>query len=56
MVKGETPPNWLAAVWLGVAPNKTIVLWGVLLAGVLLLAAVAWSLLRQLKTKPPTQP
>jgi hypothetical protein len=56
VLKGETPPNWLAAVWPGVAPNKALVLWGVLLAGVLLLAAVAWSLLRQLKTKPPTQP
>ena len=31
-------------------PAKTAVLWGVLLAGVLLLAGVAWSLLRQLRT------
>ncbi len=31
-------------------PGKTAVLWGVLLAGVLLLAGVAWSLLRQLRT------
>ena len=30
-------------------PNKKTLLWAVLLAGVLLLAAVAWSLLRQLK-------
>lgn len=31
-------------------PGKRTVLWGVLLAGVLLLAGVAWSLLRQLRT------
>jgi hypothetical protein len=40
----------LARLWPGKVPGKTAVLWGVLLAGVLLLAAVAWSLLRQLKT------
>ena len=34
----------------GAVPGKTAVLWGVLLAGVLLLAGVAWSLLRQLRT------
>jgi hypothetical protein len=34
-------------------PNKKTLLWAVLLAGVLLLAAVAWSLLRQLKREPP---
>jgi hypothetical protein len=40
----------LARFWPGAAPGKTTVLWGVLLAGVLLLAGVAWSLLRQLRT------
>ena len=35
------------------AVGKTSVLWGVLLIGVLLLAAVAWSLLRQLKQPAP---
>jgi hypothetical protein len=34
-------------------PNKKTLLWAVLLAGVLLLAAVAWSLLRQLKRGEP---
>lgn len=43
----------LARLWPGMVPGKTAVLWGVLLAGVLLLAAVAWSLLRQLKAAPP---
>ena len=39
----------------GEGPGKTTVLWAVLLAGVLLLAAVAWSLLRQLKRVEPPQ-
>jgi Protein of unknown function (DUF3999) len=45
----------LARVWPGgEGPNKTTVLWAVLLGGVLLLAGVALSLLRQLKrTEPP---
>ncbi len=44
----------LARLWPGGAgPGKTTVLWAVLLIGVLLLAAVAWSLLRQLKSGPP---
>jgi hypothetical protein len=34
--------------------NKTAGLWAVLLAGVLLLGAVAWSLLRQVNAKPGT--
>jgi hypothetical protein len=38
----------------GEGPNKTTALWAVLLAGVLLLAGVAWSLLRQLnRVEPP---
>ena len=49
---GETGP--LARLWPGgQGPGKTTVLWAVLLFGVLLLAAVAWSLLRQLKAQPP---
>lgn len=44
----------LARFWPGgQGPGKTTVLWAVLLAGVLLLGAVAWSLLRQLKAPPP---
>jgi hypothetical protein len=39
------------ADWL--APGKPTVLWAVLVAGVLILAAVAWSLLRQLKVEAP---
>jgi hypothetical protein len=31
------------------APGKSVVLWTVLVAGVLLLGGVAWSLLRQMK-------
>jgi hypothetical protein len=53
--QGPPEPGWLAAAWPGLAPNQSIVLWGVLLLGVVLLAGVAWSLLRQLKTRPPTQ-
>lgn len=37
----------------GGGPGKTTVLWAVLLGGVLVLAVVAWSLLRQLKSAPP---
>ena len=36
-------------------PGKPTVLWAVLLAGVLILGAVAWGLLRQLKAGPPRQ-
>jgi hypothetical protein len=34
------------------SPGKTTVLWAVLVAGVLLLGGVAWSLMRQLKNAP----
>ncbi|MDQ6881893.1 MAG: DUF3999 domain-containing protein, partial [Pseudomonadota bacterium] len=34
-------------------PDQPTLLWAVLVAGVFLLGAVAWSLLRQLKTAPP---
>ncbi len=47
----------LARWWPGrEAPDRSTVLWAVLIAGVLLLAAVAWSLLRQLKQPAPRQP
>lgn len=50
----------LARIWPGAAPPvRTAVLWGVLLLGVLLLAAVAWTLLRQLDAsskQPPAPP
>ena len=42
----ESVVGWLA-------PGKPTVLWAVLIAGVLILAAVAWSLLRQLKVEAP---
>jgi hypothetical protein len=49
---GEGGP--LARLWPGGGgPGKTTVLWAVLLAGVLVLGVVAWSLLRQLKSTPP---
>jgi hypothetical protein len=41
----------LAGLW-PAAPGKTAVLWSVLVAGVLLLGGVAWSLMRQLKSTP----
>jgi hypothetical protein len=37
--------------WIPGAPGKPTVLWAVLIAGVLLLGGVAWSLLRQLRGK-----
>jgi hypothetical protein len=44
----------LARFWPGGGgPSQTTVLWSVLLLGVLVLALVAWSLLRQLKAPPP---
>jgi hypothetical protein len=47
----------LARWWPGrEVPDRTTVLWAVLIAGVLLLGAVAWSLLRQLKQPAPRQP
>ncbi len=38
-------------LWPGAPPVKTAVLWAVLLVGVLLLAGVSWSLMRQLKSR-----
>lgn len=50
------PPAW-AGLWAAdAAPGATAVLWTVLVAGVLALAAVAWSLLRQLKPTPDRTP
>jgi hypothetical protein len=46
----------LARWWPGAPPGKTAVLWTVLLLGVLLLAGVAWSLMRQLKTSQDPPP
>jgi hypothetical protein len=48
-----TDEGLVARLWPGTAPGKTTVLWGVLLAGVLLLGGVAWSLFRQLNAPPP---
>lgn len=45
--------GWVARLWPAAAPGRSAVLWGVLLAGVLLLGGVAWSLLRQLRPAPP---
>jgi hypothetical protein len=43
--------GWLD--WIPGAPGKIAVLWSVLAAGVLMLAGVAWSLMRQMKGGPP---
>jgi hypothetical protein len=43
----ESQPDRWAALWPG-APGKSVVLWAVLGLGVLLLAAVAWSLMKQM--------
>ena len=47
----HTPQHTSVIDWL--APRKPAVLWSVLVAGVLILAAVAWSLLRQLRADTP---
>lgn len=50
----RAPGGALERLWPGAQlPGQAAVLWGVLLAGVLLLAGVAWSLLRQLKRSQP---
>lgn len=43
----------LESVFGWIAPGKPTVLWAVLVAGVLILGAVAWSLLRQLSVDSP---
>lgn len=48
-------PSLLESVWPS-SPGKPTVLWTVLIAGVLILAAVAWSLLRQLKADAANPP
>lgn len=45
------PPR--ASVFRWIAPGQPAVLWTVLIAGVLILAAVAWTLLRRLKLDAP---
>jgi hypothetical protein len=48
----DAPPQW-AAAWLPAGvPWRSVLLWGVLLVGVLVLGGVAVSLLRQLNRKP----
>jgi hypothetical protein len=54
VVQAPAGASPLARWWPGGGePGKATVLWAVLLVGVLLLAVVAWSLLRQLKAPPP---
>jgi hypothetical protein len=50
-VAGSPDTDWLG--WIPGAPGKVAVLWSVLAAGVLVLAGVAWSLMRQMKSRPP---
>jgi hypothetical protein len=50
----QAPDTGFAARLLPGAPGKTTLLWAVLVAGVLLLGGVAWSLMRQLKNQPPS--
>lgn len=57
VLQDRPQPGLLARIWPGAAPPlRTAVLWGVLLLGVLLLAAVAWTLLRQLDASSPRPP
>ena len=46
-------PSTVFGMALPSAPGRPALLWAVLVAGVLILATVAWSLLRQLKAQPP---
>lgn len=56
VVQPARPAAW-AVLWPGGdPPGPTAVLWTVLVAGVLVLAGVAWSLLRQLKPPPDRAP
>lgn len=56
VVQPARPAAW-AVLWPGGdPPGPTAVLWTVLVAGVLVLAGVAWSLLRQLKPPPERAP
>lgn len=56
VVHAARPAAW-ALLWPGAdPPGPTTVLWTVLVAGVLVLAGVAWSLLRQLKPPPDRSP
>jgi hypothetical protein len=54
VIQAQADAGPLSRFWPGGGgPGKTTVLWAVLLLGVLVLAVVAWSLLRQLKAQPP---
>ncbi|MHB1122038.1 MAG: DUF3999 family protein [Ramlibacter sp.] len=56
VIQVARPAAW-AALWPGGdPPGQATVLWTVLVAGVLVLAAVAWSLLRQMKPPPERSP
>jgi hypothetical protein len=48
----DAPHVWAAALLPAGTSLRSLLLWGVLLVGVLVLAGVAYSLLRQLNTKP----
>jgi len=52
-IESPVPPGWFAQLRPAGVSEKTAVLWAVLIAGVLLLGGVAWSLMRQLKSAPP---
>ncbi len=57
LVQAAGEAGLLARWWPGrEAPGRAAVLWAVLIAGVMLLGAVAWSLLRQLKQPAPPRP
>jgi hypothetical protein len=56
VVQPARPATW-GVLWPGGdPPGPSAVLWTVLVAGVLVLAGVAWSLLRQLKPAPERAP
>lgn len=56
-VVGAARPAAWAVLWPGGdPPGQSVVLWTVLVVGVLVLAGVAWSLLRQLKPPPDRSP
>ncbi|MBG9388291.1 DUF3999 family protein [Caenimonas aquaedulcis] len=49
----QPEPGFLASLRPAGMTERSAVLWAVLVAGVLVLGAVAWSLMRQLKSAPP---
>lgn len=57
IMQGPGSAGWLGRTWSAAAGlGKPLVLWTVLLAGVLILAGVAWSLLRQMSRERPADP